>query len=308
MLKTTYLLLFASIILRAQDPEVIPRQIWSEDFLKKRPGQPSHPRQNEYLAIPNSQLPTGAPVAPAKPSLATGRAASALPKTENPPVNLTLGMTLWRLVSAKSTGARLLILGPSGAKSEEVTPERVRSNTLLSEGDRIRITVEVPTTGFLYVVDREQYANGAYSDPYLIYPDRLTRSGDNAVAPGRVIEIPDRRDEPNYFTVTSGGSEKIAEVLSLLISPDQIPDLKADPTALRIDLNRFGDWERKWSVAQEGFELKDSPGALWTEKEKAAGATKDTILTQDDAMPQTLYRISHAPGSPILLKVALHFK
>ena len=43
-------------------------------------------------------------------------------------------------------------------------------NTPLRDGDRMRLSIEAPWDGYLYVLNREQYADGSTSDPYLIFP------------------------------------------------------------------------------------------------------------------------------------------
>ena len=71
----------------------------------------------------------------------------------------------------------------------EWTPERIEADTPLKVSERVRITVESPRAGYLYVVDREQYADGSLGDAYLIFPTTRTRDGDNKVRPGKLIDI-----------------------------------------------------------------------------------------------------------------------
>ena len=52
---------------------------------------------------------------------------------------------------------------------------------------------------YLYVIDREQYADGTQGEPYLIFPTTRTRGGDNSVKAGRVMEIPSQDDNPPYL-------------------------------------------------------------------------------------------------------------
>ena len=178
----------------------------------------------------------------------------------------------------------------------------------LSEGDRVRLTVEVPRTGYLYVIDREQYADGTSSAPYLIYPNYKTRPGDNAVAAGRVIEIPDQRDSPNHFTIRRGKTNQTAEVLTMLITNEPLDNLTITKEPLKLAEAQFEEWESKYGVQAERLELAGGQGATYTGVEKKAGAGSDTRLTQDDPMPQTLYRISAAKGQPILLTVPVRIR
>ena len=61
-----------------------------------------------------------------------------------------VGVTLWRLRPSTPTdvpGVRSLIHEENA--SGEWTPERIRADTLLREGDRVRIGIETARTGFL---------------------------------------------------------------------------------------------------------------------------------------------------------------
>src|SRR5205814_852089 len=81
---------------------------------------------------------------------------------------------------------------------------------------------EAPRGGYLYVIDREQYADGSSSAPYLIYPNFQNRAGDNAVAPGRLIEIPDRHAEPNHFVIRPSRGDQTGELLALLVTTEPL--------------------------------------------------------------------------------------
>jgi hypothetical protein len=45
-------------------------------------------------------------------------------------------------------------------------------------------------------------------------------------------------------------------------------------------------------------------GKTYTKTEKEAGA-EGRLLTQEDELPQTLYRITPKPGAPVLISVPL---
>ncbi len=103
-----------------------------------------------------------------------------------------IGVTLWRLRPSRKADTGERIITHDGPESMEWLPERVASNGRLAEGDRIRMSIEAARTGYLYVVAQEQYADGSKGEPYLIFPTTRTRSGDNSVSAGRVIENPRR--------------------------------------------------------------------------------------------------------------------
>jgi hypothetical protein len=264
------------------------RQLWNTEFLKNRPAgkQASPPARVNYR-----------PVGPVKPSSAPAGSQT------------MLGVTLWRLrvpQPKETAGARLLVIEKTG-EQRDLIPERVEANTELSEGDHVRLTVEVPGNGYLYVIDREQFSDGTTGAPYLIYPNQLTRPGDNAVSAGRLIEIPDRRDEPNCFTVRASRPGQTAELLSLVVTPEPLTGLKIGNEPLLVD-KLYAEWEKKWGVQAQRFELDGSAGKAWTEKEKQAGGAAGATLTQDDELPQTLYRVNAKLGSPMVMQLALRIK
>src|SRR5262249_40692671 len=112
-----------------------------------------------------------------------------------------IGVTVFRLrpPRLRDPKARVLTLTPSG--DVEWTPIRVGSDTPLDEGSLVRLSVETACPGYLYVIDREQFAGGGYGAPTLIFPTMKIRQGANDVSAGRVIDLPDRDDTPSYFTL-----------------------------------------------------------------------------------------------------------
>ena len=115
----------------------------------------------------------------------------------------------------------------------------------------LRLSIELPRTGYLYVIDREQYADGTMSEPYLIFPTDLT-SGENRVTAGRVVEIPNQSDDHAYFEVHSlreaGQSPQIAEALTVLVMPAPLKDLPkrapGDDAPLQLTKAQVEQWER----------------------------------------------------------------
>ena len=129
-----------AVVAQQPDDEDQTRQVFAEEFLKARPaGQRRTSR------------PTG--TSPSKPAQNNPTQAAGM-----------LGITLWRLrpaAASDDTQARLL---EQEADSEVVlVGERVGSDTIFKEGQKVRLGVESPRTGYLYVIDREQYADGTFN-------------------------------------------------------------------------------------------------------------------------------------------------
>jgi len=282
----TFLAVLAAVAGLAQEENT--RQIWNRPPAKTETKKASKPPAVTYKPLgPPKAAPNGAPGNETK-----------------------VGVTLWRIRPAKAAdpkGARLLVLVRPGAKATEEVPERVDPKSELSDGDQFRLSVEVPSSGYLYVIDREKFKDGAMGAPYLIYPNWQTPTGDNVVAPGRVLEIPGRRDEVNVFTLQPKANQ-VSEVLSLLVSPEPIAGLKIGHDPLELSAAVYAGWEKKWAVEAQQFELVGDQSPVMTDKENQAGAGSGPALTQDDPLPQTLYKLNVKPGTGVLVEVPLKIK
>ncbi len=228
-------------------------------------------------------------------------------KTEKPqPLKQSdsfVGITIWRLRPSQTGDEATL-----SDDGKQLTPQRVESETALKEGDLVRLTIEAPKEGHLYVIDREQYSDNSMSEPYLIFPVRRIRGGDNAVKAGRIIEIPDQTDNPPYFTLRRSKPGQTAELISVLVSPKPLPGVKIGPEAsrgaLKLSEQQVAEWESKWDGQAERFELEEGAGKPWTKAEQQAGLGT-RLLVQEEPLPQTLYRIPAEAGEPILVRVPL---
>jgi Domain of unknown function (DUF4384) len=219
-----------------------------------------------------------------------------------------IGITLWRLRPSKKADTGERIISHDGPESMEWLPERVASNGRLAEGDRIRISIEAARTGYLYVVDQEQYADGSKGEPYLIFPTTRTRGGDNAVKAGRVIEIPAQDDSPPYFTLKRTRVDHVGENVIVLVTPTLIENLKITDKAQILSAETLAMWEKSWGTQAGRLELANGDGKPWTRQEKEAGADGTRSMKQAEPPPQTLY---YHPGAsrtdPVLIKVQLQY-
>ncbi|MDX6444025.1 MAG: hypothetical protein QOH71_1099 [Blastocatellia bacterium] len=219
-----------------------------------------------------------------------------------------IGVTVWRLRPSQTgdTGGRVLVL--DGLKPSEWTPQRIEADTPLNIGDRVRLTIESPRPGFLYIVDREQYADGSLGEPMLIFPTLRTRSGDNRVAPGKLIDIPAQEDQYSYFTAQPSGNrrDQVAEVLTIILLSKPLP-LEIGQQPLKVSNTQVNGWEKTWGGIAERLELVDGAGRTWTKEEKLAGAANGRQLTQAGPPPQTVYRVARKPGAPLLVTVPLRY-
>jgi hypothetical protein len=219
-----------------------------------------------------------------------------------------VGVTLWRLRPSRTTDTGERILVQEGAESADWIPERVEADTPLTAGTRVRLSVEAARAGYLYVIDREQYADGSLGEPYLIFPTTRTNGGDNEVRAGRVIEIPTQDDRPPFFTLKPSRSDQVSEVISVLVSPTPLEGLQIGSSAQKLSVQRVAEWEKSWGGTVGRLEMKNGAGKTWSREEKEAGANQTRSLSQDEPAPQTLYYKPEATsGQPVMVNVALRY-
>jgi len=186
----------------------------------------------------------------------------------------------------------------------EWTPERTTIDTPLQEGQKARISIEAARNGYLYVLDRDEYADGTHSDSYLIFPTLRTRAGDNRVSAGTVIEIPSADDTPPCFTVRRSRPDQINEVLTVLVSSEPIPGLRLGRERLRLAETQVAAWEKQWKAKAYRLDAAGQAGRPYSLAEREAGK-QGKPLTQDDPLPQTMYRVEAKPGGTLLLEFPL---
>lgn len=283
-------------------PQGTPRKIVSDDFTKNRQEAASTTSAGKGTNRPSSSV-TPRP----RPPRRTYRLASQPAITKRPPSSGTviaqLGITIWRLrpATAGESGTRALVRekGKSGW-----VPERVEADALFREGDHVRLSVESPRSGYLYVVNRDLFADGTTGGAMLIYP---WAGVDNEVRPGRLVDIPAQEDNPSYFTARLTSANQVGELLTFIVTSAPL-DLPIGDEPFPIATGQMRNWERIWGGATERFEMEGGAGEAWTLVEQQAAAKKGTRqLTREDPAPQTIYRVSAVDNKAILVNVRLRY-
>src|ERR1700755_340930 len=214
-----------------------------------------------------------------------------------------VGVTVWRLRPSRGAdeGERMMV--HEGSDAAAWIPERVPGNAGLAEGDRVRLSIEAARTGYLYVIDREQYADGPLGVPYLIFPTTRTLGGDNRVRAGRLVDIPAQEDSPPFFTLKRSRAGQVGELLSVIVPPAPLDELQIGAQAQRLSAERLAQWGKLWGGQAGRMELSDGAGKGWTKEEKEAGASRARLLKASAPGPQTLYyRPGVNPHEPLLIK------
>lgn len=265
------------------------RKLWDSEFLKAKskpaPGKPA-PRKRYRVITPQIS-------------------------TDRVNADTVLGITLWRLRPAAAKDdkeVRLFKHVKDNTNVAQWTPERISVDTPLAIGQRVRLSIESARTGYLYVINRELYADGTMGEPYLIFPTTALRGGENKVTVGRIVDIPAQEDNPNYFNLLPDRSDLAGEVISVLITPEPLPNVKITDEAVRLSKSDVADWEKKWATQIGRLEMENSVGKVWTKEEKEAGSANGKQLNASSPTPQTLYYRPDAKATdPMMVSVKLKY-
>jgi hypothetical protein len=227
---------------------------------------------------------------------------------DNVAADSVVGVTIWRLrpASPRDSGERMIVHEDSA--NSQWTPERISPQTKLAQGDRLRIAVEGARKGYLYVIDREQYADGSLGEPYLIFPTTRTLNGDNRVELGKLTEIPGQDDNPPFFTVHKSRPDQVAEVLSVLVSPSPLEEVDITDKAQKLSDTQVAEWEKQWSTGVGFLEMDKSVGQAWTKEERDAGSNTRALTAEGPAPQLLFYRAASKPNDPLFVKLQLWYR
>jgi len=250
--------------------EDIPRSIKSDDFTKNRPrskrrGPPKSSRLYRLASTPRTR-----------------------PAGESSSDILQVGLTIWKLQ-------------PDPSRQLERVAKRVEADNKFREGDLLRLSIESPRAGYLYVIDRDWFTDGSGGETNLIFP---VRGEDNRLVAGKLIDLPAESDVP--FKATPKPNQ-VGEMLTIIVtrSPLRLP-LSKKP--LPITSTQLSDWERMWSAMTDRYEMEDGAGLTRTIQEQQAAEPRGTRqLTRDDPGPQTIYRLSPKSRDAFLFNVLLSY-
>lgn len=252
---------------------------------------------------------------PAKKSRSTARyrpvakssteSAAAIPPGGTTPARI--GITMWRFRRSKAIDKTKELVEEDDGAQIEWTLERIEAGTLLSPGQRVRLSIEsLLRDGYLYVIDREEYADGTLGDPKLIFPTQKT-AGANRVQAGRLTYIP---SATGRFRIDPTGSAKVhvAEVLTIIVSPKPLvsEDLLG-PRSISLERAQVDSWQKQWKSPATRFEMDGGIGQAMTQMEQSAAKPSSPLLTQEDPEPQTVYEVAVRPENPVLITVFLRF-
>jgi hypothetical protein len=286
-LKRLSVLFVTTLVLLGQATDQT-REIWDTGYRTQRPhvtnAVPPAPKSMSYRPVPQDShsIPTIAGATP------------------------VIGVTLWclrRASTADENRPRLLVPDTAGSSPRDYVPERIRLDQPLHVGDRIRLGIESPREGYLYIVDRERYRDGSRGTPYLLFPIESMSLGDNHVSPGRLVELPSQADPIPALKVDRRDQRHVGEELLLIFSATRLPAIEPGPREQALPEDLVAAWEREFTPVNLRLELVGS-GGVWTAAERSAGGAQ-RLLTPEDPMPQSIFVTTGGRERPLMVRVAL---
>jgi hypothetical protein len=282
------------------------KSIKSEEYLAKRPESSNAEARSQSSPARNQQRPaTRSHVYTVDKNFPVGPP----PRDQE---YVRIGVTIWRFSPNQCAIPNCPL--PAGEKGliDTSAGTRTDDSAALSTGERVRLGLEsLSHDGFVYVIDREQYADGTFGDPYLIFPTKNIHNGTNYARPGLQIQLP--RAE-GCFCVKSRSLQRVlaADNLIVIVSPQPLfsPEeigIKEIPLPVRLAtyVSR-ADKER----VHRGT-LKDGVGLARSAPEQAAGTKglfdTEPVLTQSDLPPQNVYQSLVPRGSAAVFSLYLRY-
>jgi hypothetical protein len=342
--KLTHLLLgavifpvLAAVSVSAQDNDEPPsRSITSQDFQTKRPATVSgnrkkssrkkvispvtnQKRRKSIAAVTNAgrryklvrrvAAPKTGVLAAVEPATNIKKPKPPKPQIAAPVNEEELGITFWRLRPLKKSeeeDAPTFEVNTGDGK-EDWTAERVRSTTKFKPGDRVRFTVESLRSGFLYIINREVFIDGSTGEADLIYPEMSGRvRRDNRVSAGRLVEIPSTSEEMPYFRIAPSRNDYAGEEVIVIISPTKITGFNVGGEKQSVSRDTLQKWFNDWASVTDVYDASDGEGVAYTRTEAEAVNTRS--LTQEEPLPQTIYRFKSVAGKPLMISFQIQVK
>lgn len=294
------------------------RSITSDDFASQRPkgaesrakkSRPSAKTTYKYLRQDKNISRRKSAQPPKSKTAAANKMASKPEKISE------IGVTVWKMRPPRKsdTGFKLPVLDDNKIRAMW-TAERVSLDAIFQAGDRVRLAVESPQSGYLYVFDREMYSDGSVGEPYLIFPASL--SEDNSVKPGMLVDIPDQIEYLPYFVMDPKKENYRGELLTVIITPNPLTNLRVDKDRKLKNEDELDDLET--NTEAEIYSRVDTGDKVFTEAESksACGSksrqlerpceTNTRQLTREEPLPQTIYRVKTAVGQPAVVFIRLN--
>ena len=295
-----------------------PKRRPNQNITAQNSNQSNQSKQSKQSNQSNQSKVSGASNQSKRPKISGGSNQSNRPPigTQNNPNDLPvsssqqIGVTIWQLYEARQNAGGEILADALNGNQRLLTPFRVGFDTLFQDGALVRLSIEAAKPGYLYVVNEELYDDDTTGAPQLVFPNGRINGGNNRVAPGAPVELPDLRGNPFYFEMrrrNTADKTVIAEVLTVIITERPIANLKTGAQPLEISAGNLREWRDKWAGRAEIFESPDDTRAAYTKAEReAAGGAR--ALTPGDALPNTVFLVENKRRGGALITVPLWYE
>lgn len=236
-----------------------------------------------------------------------------------------IGITIWRLspwgqenrvmpVAGQEQSEARLLLPSVGNSSQPYRGRRVTDDMTFSNGDLVRMGIEVPRQGdsFVYVIDREVYNDGSVGEPFLIFPVQTSPVHTNIASAGKLVYVPALADPHPYFQLQSSRLQHIGERLTIIVSsqrlslPGTLVSFGEGVRLLKLDASVVENWERQGEGKARRLEARSTLGASMTNAENEAGERR--LLVPKDPLPQTIYGVKAKSDDMLLVTLSLRLR
>jgi len=311
--------LFASTVVTAQNDSQT-RSITSDDFVKARPVGPVIKRPKGGPMVSTKSIQYRAKKAQ-KVAIRWKRSGASVnrPKPVGSLIASDIGVTLWKMRPplASDNGVKLLV--NADGRDELWSSVRVDPLTTFTAGDRIRIGIESPTNGYLYVINSEVSSDGSFGEPTLIFPTADAKF--NSVTAGMLVDIPDQKENYPYFKLRPSRGNYAGELVAIIITPVKL-DFQLDDRNKILNIGNVIDLDSE--IDLEIFASIDTNGDLFSraEADAACGSkarelvrekrestpcgTTTRSLSRAEPPPQTIYRVTTYRGRPAIALIRLN--
>lgn len=222
-----------------------------------------------------------------------------------------VGLTLWRMRPAQSSDQvkfrGLVHEADKPDDDAEWTAERASMDAPFTAAEYLRLSIESARKGYLYVIDRDVYADGAMSAPTLVFPTKRLLGGDNRVEPGVPIEIPGGDDRPPVFRLKKTRDDQVSVRLTLIVTTEPIREIDPKQNARKLSAEQVAAWEKQWGAKVQQFGNPASIGQAYTSAEQEAAKPGARPLGPGDPAPSLLMKSTGPPqdamSGSVVLKV-----
>src|SRR5437879_3864013 len=177
-----------------------------------------------------------------------------------------MGVTFWRLRKSTVADKTKELIEDEEGTEVNWTPERIEQDTPLYPGQKVRLGIEsLSRAGYLYVIDRAQYADGTLGEPLLIFPTLKTNDL-NRVKAGRLIYIPSATGK---FTITPSDTTKnhVGELVTIIVAAQPlVPSDQRASKAIRLRRQQVESWGKQWGATAARLDMDGGVGQAMTEE------------------------------------------